>query len=235
MKRKLKITKEQYDALDDAGKAFYVEDGKGGYRIDVDDSEVAEEMRRGRDREKLRADDAERKAQDLETRLSALEGDDARKRGDIATIERSWQTKLDAQKADSEKTITGLKSKLENVMIDSAVDAMAHEIFVKPGRDARLIRDRVYIDYDGDTPIVRVRDKEGKASALTLDDLKRETLDNKDYADILVGSKATGSGGAGGNQGGGAAKQPSEYTEAERVALYRDNPTEFRRIFPQAT
>lgn len=234
MKRKVKISKDQYDALSDADKFLYVEDGDKGYKLDIDDSEVAEEMRRARDREKVRADDAERRVTDLETRLSSLEGDDARKRGDISAIERSWQEKLDKQKNDSDKLVTGLKTQLEKVMVDSAVDAISHEIFAKPSRDSRLIRDRVYIDYDGETPVVRVRDKDGKASALSLEDLKKETLDNADYADILVGSKATGSGGAGGNQGGGAAKQPSEYTEAERVKLYRDNPEEFRRIFPQA-
>ena len=233
MALKAKITKDEFEKLDEAQKFFYKADGDS-YKLDIDDTDLAAEMRRARDREKQRADDAEREAADAKRRLDELEGSDARKRGDIQAIERSWQEKLDKQKADADKLVTGLKTQLEKVMVDSAVDAISHEIFAKPSRDSRLIRDRVYIDYDGETPVVRVRDKDGKASALSLDDLKKETLDNKDYADILVGSKATGSGGAGGNQGGGAAKQPSEYTEAERIALYRENPTEFRRLFPQA-
>lgn len=234
MALKTKINKAEYEALPDAIKAEYKVDGDN-YKLDVDDSELAEEMRRGRDREKQRASDAEKKAQDLQAELDSINGNNARKTGDIATIEKSWSEKLEKAKADSEKAVTALKAQLEKVMVDAAVNEISAEIFVKPNRDSRLIKDRIYIDYDGETPVLRIRDKDGKASALTLAELRQETLDNADFADILVGSKASGSGATGGKQGGGAAKQPSDYTEAERVELYRRDRTEFNRLFPQAT
>lgn len=231
MALKAKITKEQYEALSEALKGEYKQDGDS-YIIDLDDGEVAAEMRRARDREKVRADEADRAKKAAEDRLAELEGNDARKRGDIDSIEKSWKDKLDTAEAKGKAAVDGLKSQLESLMLDSAVTKIASEIFIKPNRDARLLRDRVYIDYDGETPVLRVRDKDGKASAMTLEDLRKETVDNPEYDDILSGSKATGSGGGGGNQGGGAAKQPSEYTEAERVKLFKENPTEFRRLFP---
>jgi len=164
--------------------------------------------------------------------LTALEGDNARKTGDIGTIEKSWQKKLEDQKTATDKTTIGLKKQLEAVMIDGALATVAAEIFTKPTRDVRLLKDRVYVDYDGETPVLRIRDKDGKPSALTLEDLKKETVDNPDFKDILLGSKASGSGGAGGNQGGGAAKQPKDYSEQERIELYRTNPTKFNELFP---
>jgi len=228
----MKITKEQYDALTTEQKKLWKAAGDQ-YEL-VGDTEVAAEMRRARDREKSRADKAETDLAELTTRLSTLEGDSARKTGDIATIEKSWQTKLDAAKGASDKTIGGLKKQLEVVMIDGALATVAAEIFTKPTRDVRLLKDRVYVDYDGETPVLRVRDKDGKASALTLEDLKKETVDNPDFKDILVGSKATGSGGAGGNQGGGATKQPKDYSEQERVQLFHTDPTKFKELFPQS-
>lgn len=234
MAMKLKITKAEHDALDEAKKALYKADGDG-FKLDVDDVEVAAEMRRARDREKTRADEAEAKRNELEARITELEEAGARKTGDITQIEQGWQKKLDKQKTDYETKIASYKAQLERVMIDNELNKIAGEIFTKPNRDVRLLRDRVYVDYDGDTPILRVRDKDGKASALTLEDLKKETLDNPDFKDILVGSKATGSGGTGGNQGGGAAKQPHEMNDTERANLYRTNPAEFRRLFPEPT
>ena len=238
MKRKLKLTKEEWEKLEDeAAKSLYVVDGDA-YKIDIDDVEIAAELRRAKDREQARANEAEKKAKDLQVQydeLKALPPGDRHKSEDLTNIEKSWSTKLETAKKESDATIAKLKTQLEKVMVQGAVDAMAAEIFLKPQRDARLLAERVYIDYDGDTPIVRVRDKDGKASALTLADLKKETLDNKEFEDILIGSKASGSGGAGGNHGGGASKKASEYSEQERVALFNSNPTKFHEMFPVRT
>lgn len=232
MALKLKLKKEEFDALSEDIKKEYKKDGDG-FKLDVDDVEIAAEMRRARDREKQAKEAAEQKVTELETRIEQLEEVGAKKSGDITEIEKGWQKKLDKIKTESEAKVTTLKSQLEKVMVDNALKDIATEIFTKPNRDVRLLKDRVYVEYEGEEPIVRVRGADGKASALTLDDLKKETLDNPEYKDILVGSKATGSGGAGGNKGGGAAKQPNEYTEAERVALYQSNRAEFQRLFPQ--
>ncbi len=228
----MKITKEQYDALTAEQKKLWKAEGEG-FTL-VGDTEIAAEARRAKDREKLRADTAESKVTELEGRLTELEGGDAKKRGDIQAIEKSWDDKLQAEKKKNEKTVGTLKSQLEKVMIDGAISAIAAEIFTNPKRDARLLSDRVYVDYEGDTPVVRIKDKEGKPSALTIEDLKKETVDNKDYSDILIGSKASGSGGTGGNNSGGAAKQPKDYSEAERSNLYKTDRVKFNQLFPQA-
>lgn len=78
--------------------------------------------------------------------------------------------------------------------------------------------------------IVRILDKDGKPSALNMDDLKKEVLGSKALAPLLSGSKASG-GGANGGQGGGAAtrnnKKFSELTERERVEWHREDPEGF--------
>lgn len=231
---KIEISKEEYEALSDEMKKAYKAHGKG-FKLDIDDSDIAAEARRAKEREKQRADEAEAKVSELEERLSKLEGDDARKRGDIAAIEKSWEKKLKEKEEEFNKKEVKLKDLVEKTLIDHEIDTIANDIFVKPKRDGRLIRDRVYVEWDKDgNPILRVKDKEGKPSALKLEDLRKETVDNDDFKDILSGSKASGSGGAGGNQGGGAPKQPKDMTEAERINLYRTNPAKFRELFPQA-
>jgi hypothetical protein len=228
---KKKIDKAAFDALSDAHKALYVVDGEG-YKLNVEIDDDAPELRRAKEREKARADEAERKLAELNTRLEELEGGDARKRGDIATLEKSWKDKLDAATKKATDTITALRTKVEQLMTDNSVTSLASEIFTKPSRDVRLLKDRVKVEWDGDTPTLRVLDKDGKPSALSLDDLRKETVDNAEYKDILLGSRATGSGGTGGNNRGGAPKQPAEYSDAERIELYRTNRAEFERLFP---
>jgi hypothetical protein len=226
----MKIDQAAYDKLTSEQKRLWKKVGEE-YEL-VGDTEIAAEMRRAKERETLRASAAEAQLEELRTKVTELEGNNGRKAGDIAAIERSWNDKLTAANTNATKKETALKAQLEKLMIDGAVNAMAAEIFVKPGRDSRLLRDRVYVEYEGETPVLKIKGADGKPSALTLDDLKKETVDNTEFADILIGSKASGSGGAGGTNSGGAGKKPSDYTEAERVALYRDNPTKFRELFP---
>jgi len=226
----MKITKEQYDALTTEQKKLWKKDGEE-YSL-VGDTDIASEMRRARDREKAEKEAAQARITELEERLTSLEGDDARKSKDINAIEAGWQKKLDKVKADAEKLVATLKQHLERALIGGAIDKIAAEIFMKPDRDKRLLADRVTVEYDGDVPSLKVKDKDGKVSSMTLDDLKKETVDNAEFGDILVGSKASGSGGTGGNNGSGASKQPKDYTEAERVHLYKTDRATFDRLFP---
>ena len=50
------------------------------------------------------------------------------------------------------------------------------------------------------------------------------------YEVITKGSGASG-GGAAGGKNGGAVKKPEEYTEAERMHLYRNEPAKFNELF----
>jgi DNA repair exonuclease SbcCD ATPase subunit len=226
----MKITQEQYDSLTAEQKKLWKKDGDG-YSL-IGDTEIAAEMRRAKEREQQKAQELSEELQKLKDKLAELEGNNARRTGDIEAIEKSWDGKLKTQKKEYEDKIKKLTQQVEKLLIDDTVTKLATEIFTKPGRDQRLIRERLKVEYDGDTPVVRVLDKDGKPTALTLDDLKKETCENPDYEDILIGSKASGSGGAAGNKGGGAAKQPKDMTEAERIELLRTNPARFRELFP---
>jgi hypothetical protein len=67
-----------------------------------------------------------------------------------------------------------------------------------------------------------VKDSEGKPSALTVDELKKEIMADAAFAPLIVGSKATG-GGASGGKGGGAAKTGDviSMSKDERLAYFK--------------
>jgi hypothetical protein len=229
---KFKLTKAEYDALPDNLKVLYVADGEG-FKLPLTDYEDAGEMRRARDREKAEAATAKTALAAAQAELDKLTTDPARKAGDIATLEKSWQQKLDAATNASTATITKLKSTLEKTLIDNATAAIAGKITGTPEHAALLalhVERRLGVVYDGDVPTVKVKDAAGAISATSFDELQTEFVGNKLYSSLVVGSKASGAGSAGQRSSasaGGAGKKLMELPESERVALYRIDPAAY--------
>lgn len=207
MALKKKITKAEYEKLNEVFKAEYIEDGDG-FRLDVDGEEDTGALKRAKDREAQLRKDAEAKLKEAQEQLDALGNDDARKKGDIETLEKSWKAKLEAEQSAHAAT----KDKFQGVNKKNLVDAKATEIATKiskvPTLLARVIKDRLTVDFEGDEPTTRVLDAAGKPSALTLEDLQKELVANPDYADIIIASKASGGAGKPTAKGGGAPANP---------------------------
>lgn len=203
MALKKKLSKEEHAKLSDALKAEYVEDGDG-FRLDVDGDEDTGALKRAKDRESQLRRDAEKEAKELREKLEGIEGDDARKKGDIATLEKSWQKKLDDQKAEYEGKVSKLTSHTTKSLVDNVALSIASKISNAPALILPHIRARLQADFEGDEPKTRVLDKDGKPSALSVDELSAEFVANKDFAAIITASKASGGAGKSSQNGGGA-------------------------------
>lgn len=203
MALKKKLTKDEYAKLSEHLKAEYVEDGDG-FRLDVDGEEDTGALKRAKDRESQLRKEAEAKLKEAQEQLDALGTDDARKKGDIATLEKSWQAKLDAQKAESETRISKLTSHTTKSLVDNVALSIATKISNAPSLLLPHIKTRLQADFEGDEPKTRVLDKDGKPSALTLDELASEFVANKDFSAIITASKASGGAGKSSQNGGGA-------------------------------
>lgn len=207
MALKKKLSKEEHAKLSDALKAEYVEDGDG-FRLDVDGDEDTGALKRAKDRESQLRRDAEKEAKELREKLEGIEGDDARKKGDIATLEKSWQKKLDDQKAEYEGKVSKLTSHTTKSLVDNVALSIASKISNAPALILPHIRARLQADFEGDEPKTRVLDKDGKPSALSVDELSAEFVANKDFAAIITASKASGGAGKSSQNGGGAPNNP---------------------------
>lgn len=207
MALKKKLTKEEHAKLSEHLKAEYVEDGDG-FRLDVDGEEDTGALKRAKDREAQLRRDAEKAKKELEDRLAEIEGDDARKKGDIATLEKSWQKKLDDQKAEYEGKVSKLTSHTTKSLVDNVAMQLASKISTAPALLLPHIRARLQADFEGDEPKTRVLDKDGKPSALTVEELSQEFIANKDFSAIITASKASGGAGKSSQNGGGAPNNP---------------------------
>jgi len=228
MALKLKITAIAYDALPDNVKAEYKKDGDV-YVLDIDGYEDPVELRRARDREKQAKAEAEKKLREIQEAQERERETGLKNSGDIENLTRKYEAdRLKASEAHQveidklQKASQALANRLGQSALDGQANALAAEIFVNSSRDSRWIKDRMGFKYDDDTGEVTVfiKDKQGQPSNMTSDDLKKEMLANKDFADIMIASKASGgarSEANGQNSSGGAANQNSEKPDLSRL------------------
>lgn len=231
---KLRISQAEFDKLTDGQKLFYVKDGDG-YNLPLVPDDDPGPLRRALDRERLSATDRGTKIATLESEVRSLRETIGTKGGDVATLEKSWTDKYNAREAELKGENDSLRSKLNGTLIDVATQKLAGEITAKPEHASLMIphiRNRYEVVWDNGEPILKIKDANGKPSALNHEELKKEFVTNPVYAAVVVASRGSGAG-SGGQQtgsGGGAAKKWSEMGESERVSLFREDPAAYRAL-----
>lgn len=241
MALKQKLTAAEHAALPDALKAEYKLVGTE-YVIDVEGYEDPAELRRARDREKQEKADAKKalkEAQDALAALQAANGDDeaskARKAGDIAVLEKSWQEKLTTEVSARDKKLNEREQFISTQLVDNVALQIASRISTSPAVILPHIKQRLSADLTGETPATRVLDAHGKPSALTVAELEKEFVGNKDFAAIIIASSGSGGGAPGGKQNGGSApKKLAEMTGAERLEFNKNDPAGFAKASAEA-
>lgn len=170
---------------------------------------------------------AKAKAREREEAAQKAAEEAAAKSGDVDALTKSWQEKHSKREQELLADIQTRDARLMDLTVNATANNIANELAIQgsAGVLAKLVRDRLKYE-DGK---VTVLDAEGRPSALTVDELKKEIADDPGLAPLIVGSKATG-GGAGGARGGGAAKTWDQLTGMERVELRRNNPAEHARL-----
>lgn len=202
MALKKKITKAEFEKLADHFKSEYIEDGDG-YRLDVAGEEDTGALKRAKDRESQLRKEAEQRAKEAEEKLASLEGDDARKKGDIATLEKAWQKKIEDAELAAKTKIDKLSDYTKKSLVDTVALSIASKISTSPALLLPHIKQRLQADLDGEEPKTVVLDKTGKPSALTAEDLANEFVANKEFSAIITASKGSGSAGDKSKKAGG--------------------------------
>ncbi|WLJ71036.1 hypothetical protein [Sphingomonas phage Kimi] len=179
MALKHKINKAAYDKLSDELKAEYIAgDNDGEYVLDVTGLPEPEDtgpLKRALEAEKTRHKETKAKL-------------------DTANATISEFPDVDKLKADHAKETGKYKAFTENALVDGAAQALAAKISTSPAIMLPHIKSRLVADVTGETPVTKVLDKDGKPSDLTIEKLGEEMVANKDFAAIIIGSKASGGG-----------------------------------------
>lgn len=196
MALKRKLTSAEFDKLSDAMKGEYKKDGEN-YVLDVEGDEDTGALRRANERNKIEADEAKAAAKKAADELAALKETGARNSGDVAALDASWKEKFKTQETAHKEANGKLTGMLDTQLRQNVAKELAGKISNAPSLLLPHILPRIKVDLTGETPVTQILDAQGKLSALTLEDLQKELVANKDFAPIIVANRGSGSGGAG--------------------------------------
>ena len=237
---KLKIDKAAHAALPAHFQSEYKADGDN-FVLDTDvPFEDTTTLKNALKAEKEHRKTATEKVTALETSIAGLteERDTLAARAQKPSdLEKSWSEKLAKREKELTAEIDKRTARLRTLLVDNVAQQMAAEISVSPELMLPHILKRLTIEEQDGNMITRVLDAEGKASALSANELKAELLANKTYAPIIKASEASGGGAQGSKKppGVGDVADFKKMSEAQKVELYRKNPTEFQRLAEAAT
>ncbi len=229
----LKYQLENLDGVEESVKQLYEEkDGKYVLKIEgIPEPEDLEGLKRKNQEFMEEAKVAKRKAKELEEQARQKEEENARKNGNIEALEKSWQEKLTKREAELLEQSKALESQVYQLTVGQTASTLANELAVSGCSSVLLphITGRLQVETVDGQVKVRVLDAQGKPSAATIDDLKKEFRDNPAFKPLIAASHASGGGANGANPGGGAAKKPSEMSLAERAEWQARDPAGFEQ------
>lgn len=196
---------------------------KANYRLQGDFTETKRKMTEQSDKLQSLLDAEETRKREEERR--SLESKS--KNGQHDEIIADLRSKLE----ESEKTWGEKYSNLQKDVRDKEKRALVAELAQaatdKTKRElSRLISLDLAFNENGD---IIVLDENGKATSATLEDYKKGLPDN--YPSLVAEVQPSGGMGNGSVGGTSGNKKPEDYTEAERVDLFKTNPDQFKQLF----
>lgn len=222
MKLKRKISQSELDQLTKEVQELYTKVGDE-FVLDLDDTAFetlkAEKASLKKELDDYKAEEEERirKAEERAKKKAEEAYEKAKGDKDVEAIEKSWTDKY----SKLETEFKGLQEKhngyVTKSLVDSAVTSMANEISTHPNLISPHIRSRLGVDLTGDTPKLVVLDENGQRSALTVDELKKSFVDNKDFSAIIKATSANGGAKAGANSPSG-----TQTSETKRLGEMSD-------------
>ena len=236
----LTLDADKHSALDSALQDLYVKQDDGNYRLDADIPDnsglkaKADELLGETKKERELRKAAEERAKALEDeRQKALE-DNARAKGDVESLEKSYQEKMQKLEADYGGKVSTLEKQIYDLTVGQAATNLANELSIKGSAIALLphIQNRLSLEQGEDgKQNIRVLDANGNKTAMTLDDLKQEFRANEAFKPLIAANGASGSGANGANSGAGG-KNPQSMSALERKQLKDSDPAAFACLFP---
>lgn len=208
---KLKKRIKSLDEVDEKYQDLYVEKD-GEFVLEMDDEDTGA-LKRAKEHEKSRRQEAEKKLretqekmEELENRLDEMSGDDK----DPKKVEERISKKFQKEKETLESQVESLNSEVNRLLVENVSSSLASELSDTPRVLEPHIRSRLRAEKgeDGKFKTV-VLDENGEVSSSSLDDLRSELQGNSDFAGVIKASDGSGSG-ANRNRGDGGSHQPEK-------------------------
>lgn len=226
MSLKYKISKEEFEALEEGLQALYQPSGEG-YQAKVEGIPEPEDTSGLKQKvEELlnESKTAKQKAREIEERARQEAEQRAKEENDFKSLYESSE----GERSKALDELKKLRQTIAQEKTDSAAMKLAAEL--ADGTNAELlstfIKGRIRFE-DGK---VQVLDANGNPTVSTVEDLKKEFQTSGRYDALLRGNKSGGGGAAPSNGGGAATKKFNEMTGAELKALKESDPDAYKQL-----
>ena len=217
------LNETEYNALPDNAKAIFEAGDDGNYKLKEPDSKPDTkndngELKRALDRERQQRKDLQKMVDDFKKKDDDDSVLDAKKKGDIELLEKSWASKMDKLKQEADAALKAKNSFIQKQLVDSVANEVArsvskdHFAIVLPH-----VKQRLQADLEADVPTTRVLDADGNISSMSIGDLEKEFLANPVFAPIITASKATGGNGVPSKQRNGVTFDSSEPVDLSTI------------------
>lgn len=162
---------------------------------------------------------ASQKAREAAEEAEAARLEAAKKGNDTEALDKSWQEKFNAREVELKKELEELSGTLVKLTSGQTATKIAAEIAVQGSADVLLphLERRLRTEFRDGSPVTVVLDKDGKPSAMSVDELKAEFQNSAAFAPLIVGTKANGAGRTGGNESSGAGVNEVSRSEFDRM------------------
>jgi hypothetical protein len=122
--------------------------------------------------------------------------DNAKTSGDMEALEQSWKDKYASRETELTNELTGYQKMISDSTSGQQAVMLAAEMSIPGSADVLLphIKNRLTTEIQDGKPVLRVLDLQGKLSAMSVYDLRKEIESNPAFAPLLIGSKASGGG-----------------------------------------
>lgn len=162
---------------------------------------------------------ASQKAREAAEEAEAARLEAAKKGNDTEALDKSWQEKFNAREVELKKELDELSGTLVKLTSGQTATKIAAEIAVQGSADVLLphLERRLRTEFRDGSPVTVVLDKDGKPSAMSVDELKAEFQNSAAFAPLIVGTKANGAGRTGGNESSGAGVNEVSRSEFDRM------------------
>lgn len=216
---KITLTEEEFKKLSKDLQGEYVKDGDE-YKLKLEDADGEDlgSLRSAKDHEKKKRQDIEKKLKEkekafdeLEEKYEQLESSGTGAIKDKEALEKSWKGKLEKAENKAKEQLSKRDAQIRKLMVSDKAMEIASRISTSPKAMARILADRITIEEDGDEYVIRILDADGKPSALSVAELEKEIVSDKEFSGIIKGSQASGGGAEKGGQGGGGAFNIADY------------------------
>lgn len=162
---------------------------------------------------------ASQKAREAAEEAEAARLEAAKKGNDTEALDKSWQDKFNAREVELKKELEELSGTLVKLTSGQTATKIAAEIAVQGSADVLLphLERRLRTEFREGSPVTVVLDKDGKPSAMSVDELKAEFQNSAAFAPLIVGTKANGAGRTGGNESSGAGVNEVSRSDFDRM------------------